>query len=61
VKLDLTTWAGLAPRRPVNLDESQPRKLMPVECDDHRRGAVWSVYLTLVLLAVLAIVAVVVL
>jgi hypothetical protein len=59
VKLNLTTWAGLAPRRPVNPDESQARKLVPLECDDHRRRAAWSVYVTPVLLAVLVIVAVI--
>jgi hypothetical protein len=45
----------------VNPDESQARKLLPLECDDHRRRAALSGYLTLVLLTVLAIVAVVVL
>jgi hypothetical protein len=60
VKLDLTSRRVWAPRRPVNRVEAQARKLMPLECDDHRCRAAWSLYRMLVLLAVFAIVAVVV-
>jgi hypothetical protein len=50
-----------APHVLTNRVRSKGREVMPLESEDHRRKAAWSVFGTLVLLAVLALMAALVL
>jgi hypothetical protein len=71
VNRDRTRWVHWASRKDLRcgahptdappIGTGATRRLMPLECDGHRRRAAWSVYLTLVLLVVVALAAVVVL